>query len=92
VGDARMSSTATLSAGTRTLDSQALGTIVFGVNTTANVVQLATSDLLTAAQGYNGWPLVLAQNEGFEIQATVPATGTWVGIATVYWSEYSAFP
>jgi hypothetical protein len=37
------------------------------------------------------WPLVLAQNEGFIIRATVPATGTWDFAVTMEWSEVSAF-
>lgn len=37
------------------------------------------------------WPLVLAQNEGFLIRATVPATGTWDFSVTMEWSEVTAF-
>jgi hypothetical protein len=37
------------------------------------------------------WPLVLAQNEGFILRATVPATGTWDFSVTMEWSEVTAF-
>jgi hypothetical protein len=33
------------------------------------------------------WPLVLVQNEGFIIRATVPATGTWEFGVLLEWSE-----
>jgi hypothetical protein len=35
----------------------------------------------------NSWPLVLVQNEGFIIRATVPATGTWRFAVEVEWCE-----
>lgn len=37
------------------------------------------------------WPMVFAQNEGFIIRATVPATGTWDFSVTMEWSEVTAF-
>lgn len=37
---------------------------------------------------YSGeWPLVLVQNEGFIIRATVPATGVWDFSITMEWQE-----
>lgn len=35
----------------------------------------------------NSWPLVLVQNEGFIIRATVPATGTWTLTVEMEWAE-----
>lgn len=35
----------------------------------------------------NSWPLVLVQNEGFIIRATVPATGTWRFNIELEWAE-----
>ncbi len=83
--EARISSTATLSAGTRTLDDNAFGAVQFGVSTATNTVHLATSDLwrpdpLT-------YPLMLTASEGIILRATVPATGTWQGIVSVEWRE-----
>ena len=47
-------------------------------------------DLFHADPGSES-PLVLAQNEGFVIRATVPATGTWQFGCTVTWTELTAY-
>lgn len=80
---ARISTTATLLSGTRTLDAQAFAVKSFSVATTTNVIHY-DGDLFNAEQRH---PLVLAQNEGFVIRATVPATGVWVGTFSVAWRE-----
>lgn len=88
--DARISATGTLSAGSRTLDTQPFGeletqTIVASANpifTAANLYFRDTSDI---------YPLVFAQNEGFVIQAAVPATGTWFFSVAVDWTEISSY-
>jgi len=86
----RISSTATLSAGTRTLDANALATLRFGVSATANVTQLALTPIWSP--DFTGeWPLVLSKDEGFIIRATVPATGTWTGDVNVEWTEIGSF-
>jgi hypothetical protein len=36
-------------------------------------------------------PLVLAQNEGFVIQATVPATGVWFFAVKADWVEIATY-
>jgi hypothetical protein len=36
-------------------------------------------------------PLVLAQNEGISVRATVPATGTWIASFLIKWAEVTAF-
>jgi hypothetical protein len=90
VSDLRQSSTATLTAGTRTLDGAAFAAQMFAVTAVANTVMLpSTQIVLPDAAGK--WPLVLAQNEGFVVRATVPATGTWQMRVAVAWDEVSSF-
>jgi len=88
--DIRISSTATLTAGTRTKDTQQLASIVTSIVTTAGsvIVQPATA-LFDARVGEH--PLVLVQNEGFVIEATVPGVGTWTFTVKVDWEELSAY-
>jgi hypothetical protein len=60
---------------------------------TAAVVGAATSTYTAIPQDFftpnwgGEWPLVLVQNEGFLIRATVPATGVWDFSVTMEWSE-----
>lgn len=89
ISDLRISSTATLSAGTRTLDAQPLATVEFSVSTTIDAQLLPTTDLIRQNVGES--PLVLANNEGFVIQATVPGTGTWFTSVRTCWDEVTAF-
>lgn len=89
VSDLRISSTATLGTGTRTLDAQPLATVEFGVTTSIDAGLLPTTDLIRQNVGES--PLILATNEGFVIQATVPGTGTWEFSARVCWDEVTAF-
>lgn len=48
-----------------------------------------------AAGGGGGAPVnasyVVAQNEGFIIRATVPATGTWTASFDVTWMELASY-
>lgn len=90
VSDIRISSTATLTAGTRTLDTDPLAALTGGPTATAGnpMISAGTAIYLPTP---NEYPLVLATNEGFVIQATVPATGTWVLTVTVTWDEYASF-
>jgi hypothetical protein len=83
--DIRISSTAALTAGTWTLDTDPVGGTTQSVTATAGVVVLPMTDLFYHGPGL--YPLVLVQNEGFTIQATVPATGTWTFSAQVEWTE-----
>ena len=80
VTDYRTATTDTLSAGTRTADAQPFGALQFGVTTGTNTVHLATSTLFEGEK-------MLVHDEGFVVQATVPATGTWRGIFVVEWDE-----
>jgi hypothetical protein len=89
VSDLRISSTATLTAGTRTLDAQPLATVSFAISTNIDAVLLPTTDFIRQNIGES--PVVLANNEGFVIQATVPGTGTWFTSIRTCWDEVSAF-
>lgn len=88
-GDIRISSTGTLTAGTRTLDAQPLASIPCICNVASAVMVPQQTNFLYQAVGE--YPFVLAQNEGFVIQATVAASGTWVFAVCVYWEELAAF-
>jgi hypothetical protein len=85
-----ISTTAAISGGTSTLDTDPFATVSGSV--------LATAGNPPIVNGFDLWgplpgeqPLVLANNEGFIIKATVPATGTWqLGVA-VQWDEVAAF-
>jgi len=86
LADFRVSSTATLTAGTRTLDAQQLESMVrsMSVSTSQDIVNPET-EFFKALPGDQR--LILATNEGFVIQATVPATGTWNFTVGVEWDE-----
>jgi hypothetical protein len=85
LSELRHSSTATLTAGTRTLDAQPVDTMIATIGTTALTVFASRVSVFEAVNGDH--PLVLAQNEGFILQATVPATGTWSWAITSEWDE-----
>lgn len=89
VADIRISATATLTAGTRTLDGQPLSSLAIPIGTAASVQYALNAALLDQRVGEH--PLALAQNEGFVIQATVPATGTWFFKVGVDWEELAAY-
>lgn len=89
LAELRHSSTATLTAGTRTLDSQPLDTLNVGVGTSTNTPFVNPTKLFDKQPGEH--PLVLAQNEGFVIQATVPATGLWSFAITPEWDEVQLY-
>lgn len=91
LADARIASTGTLTAGTRTLDATAIGTLVVPISTTASITMISPGTKIFDAGSSQEYPLVLAQNEGFIITATVPATGTWSVAVKVEWDELSSF-
>ncbi len=86
----RIASTAALTAGTRTLDTQPMRYTQFAIGTATNTVYLPMADLFYPDQS-GAWPNVLAPGEGMIVQATVPATGTWQLQVNVEWSEVSAY-
>lgn len=91
LGDLRVSATAALVAGTRTLDANPVAGAHFGVSTTGSTIQLPNTQIFDSATA-GMWPLVLAQNEGFILRGTLPATGTWTAFAILSWEEVSGLP
>lgn len=85
VAEIRHSSTATLTAGTRTADAQPVETAVAAVTTATNTPFFRRDTLFEKLGAEH--PLTLAQNDGFVVQATVPATGTWSFAITPEWDE-----
>ena len=85
IADFRIASTATLTAGTRTKDADPFATIATSVPATAGQAIIPMTNLYSCLQGER--PLELAASEGFVIEATVPATGTWQFGVSVEWDE-----
>lgn len=90
LGAARISSTAALTVGTKTLDAQAIAQYSATFGTATSTQWIPMIDLFHADAGTES-PLIFAQNEGFVVRATVPATGTWQFGVTVTWSELAAY-
>lgn len=90
LGEARCATTTALGAGTKTLDTQAAGQYSMAFSATASV-QYAQQVYLLGEDVGSCYPLLLAQNEGFAIRASVPATGTWQFGITVLWTELASY-
>jgi hypothetical protein len=86
VQEIRHSSTAALTAGTRTKDVQPIESLNFTIGAVANQTW-SPNPVNLYEKSETEHPLVLVQNEGFTVQATVPATGTWSWMMTTYWDE-----
>lgn len=99
VSDAGISTTGALTAGTKTLDSQDLGSVVgsTGVLTAVGVepqgIIVPKTNLIGEFAGSMAWPLTLANQEGFVVRigSAFPATMTWVFTVDVAWSEVQGF-
>lgn len=98
VNDIGMATTGALTAGTKTLDAQDIGGTTGGVyfdlaagDTSA--ILIPQTNLLGEFTGGLGFPLVLANQEGFVIRSglVMPATLTWNLVANVLWSEVDGF-
>lgn len=87
--DMRLSSTATLTAGTRTKDANPIGVLAGGVPNVAGSSLILPNPLWEVLPG--DFPLILAQNEGLVIEATVPITGTWKFGVRLNWSEVASY-
>lgn len=87
---ARVATTAALTAGTQTQLPTPLAGVTIGCPAVAGQQILPPFDFLY--RGGARYPLVLANEEGFQIEATVPGTGTWTASIQVAWSEVPAFP
>lgn len=82
----RVSTTAALGAGTKTLDTTNLGGIRFSAPGTVTHTQLITDVVLFSDAVAAGRPVILNENEGLIVRATVPATGTWGFSATIIYA------
>ena len=93
MGAIRISTTAALVAGTKTLDAQAIAQVTMSLNNVANTQFLppATTVYGNLEDGGNPIPIVLVQNEGIVGRATVPATGTWQAGITMSWAEVTSY-
>lgn len=88
-GNIRISATGTLTAGVRTLDAQPMASASGSVPATAGSVVIPPTTIFQASAG--DYPLVCATQEGFVIQATVPATGTWTFSVQTVWEELGSY-
>lgn len=99
VSDAGIATTAALTAGTKTLDSQDIGSVAFGIGTGAittsvPLVLVPKTNLMGDFLGGLAFPIVLANQEGFVIRSganAFPATLTWSFAVDVAWSEVDGF-
>jgi hypothetical protein len=90
-GAIRGSSTAALTAGTKTLDSQGIGATIASVGVVAGNVVVPVTEIFSATSNCDNHPIVLTTNEGVIVRATVPATGTWTGGVSMKWAELTAY-
>lgn len=90
VTDMRISTTAGLTPGTRTLDGQAIAFIQAGVPATAWENIVPPTALWQASAG--DYPIAFVQNEGFIIQAVTGGTNTWSFAVTTVWEEIATWP
>jgi hypothetical protein len=97
VNDIGCSTTAALTAGTKTLDSQDIGAVATGIGTgaltVASVHSIIPKTMLYDMYCGERHPVVFAQNEGFVIRigAAMPATMTWHFQAECEWGEVAAY-
>lgn len=87
----RIASTAALTAGTKTNDTDPIGQISLSFGVVVSVQYVGQTLLLDNDAAHGQHPIVLAQNEGLSMRATVPATGTWQFGVTAVWSEVDTF-
>jgi len=99
VNDAGISTTAALTAGTKTLDTQDIGSVAFSaltgaITVTTDGILVPKTNLLGDFGGTLAFPLVLGNQEGFVIRAGAnahPAGMTWTFAVDVAWSEVDGF-
>lgn len=94
VGDFRVATTASLGAGTKTLEVNDIGQIVThssgGFSAATPIIgsiYLPTLTLFKPDLTVGQYPLILSANEGFVVQVTVPGTGVWNIGMLVKWAE-----
>ena len=97
VSDLGIATTGALTAGTKTLDTNAIGGVLGGVGTAAVTVyggtSIITPGMLFERYQNGDMPLVLANQEGFVIRTTHagPATMTYAARFGISWREVAAF-
>ncbi|HJQ60139.1 MAG TPA: hypothetical protein VJ890_24755 [Vineibacter sp.] len=99
VNDAGIATTAALTAGTKTLDSQDIGSVAQGIGTGAITTSVALqlipkTNLMGDFAGSLAFPIVLANQEGFVIRIganAFPGVMTWTFGVDVAWSEVDGF-
>lgn len=94
----RIATTGALTGGTKTLNTNDFGCIAThssaGVGAATPIIgsiYLPMTEIYEQDQADGEHPIVLAQNEGIVVRATVPGTGVWNLGMTVKWSEVAAF-
>ena len=97
LGEARISTTAALGAGTKTLDSHAVGNYTTGIGTGAITVS-PSLPIFNNVELFNfdpgDHPVILAQNEGIVVKngaVAWPAGMTWGLGVTIVWSELTSY-
>lgn len=97
-GAIRIATTAALTAGTKALDTQDVGNIIThssgGVGSATPIIgsiYLPHNILFDAGVANGEHPILLAQNEGIIVRATVPGTGVWNIGVMIKWCEVAAF-
>lgn len=85
-----ISSTAALTAGSRTEDTSAMGMYLGTVPATGGAVVVPPGTMLLDVRA-GEYPHVLKNGEGFIIKATVPATGSWTFNVHVVWDEVMSY-
>jgi hypothetical protein len=97
VNDIGCSTTAALTAGTKTIDAQDVSAVGFSLTTGALTVQMSSQFCpLTYLLDINSLvdhPWVFAQNEGFVVRSgnAMPAGATWQGVFGAKWAEVTAY-
>lgn len=89
--DVRIAATAALTAGTSTGDTDPAAVLIGSTGVTAGTVLWAPGSVLYGCDGSDEYPIVYAQDEGFQLLATVPATGTWTFGFDVKWYEVASY-
>lgn len=101
----RLATTAALGAGTKTLLTLPFGATYGMVDAVAAKYHIPQSNVVATLSPASGdgiklfkvdlasgeHPMLLVQDEGISIRATVPATGTWSASFLVKWAELAAF-
>ena len=93
MGAIRISTTAALTAGTKTIDLEPIGQIAFSLtNTSNNIFVPGVVEIYGSLEpNDNPSPVVLAQNEGIVCQLTTPGGGNWQLGFTMSWAEVVSY-